>query len=38
MDCWTGKTVHTEKVASRGGGVNLEVPPVTRDLACRLLR
>jgi hypothetical protein len=37
MDCWTGKTVHTEQVASRGG-VHLEVPPVTRDLACRLLR
>jgi hypothetical protein len=38
MDCWTGKTVHTEQITSRGGEVTLDVPSVTRDLACRLLR
>jgi len=38
LDCWTGKTLRTGEATSRGGELPLDVPPVTRDTACRLLR
>jgi hypothetical protein len=38
LDCWSGKTIRTGEVTSRGGSLTLDVPPITRDLACRLVR
>lgn len=38
LDCWTGKAIRTGGLKSRGGEVTLDVPPVARDIACRLLR
>ena len=38
LDTWTGKTVRTGTVQTRAGVATLDVPPVTRDVALRLLR
>jgi len=38
LDTWTGKAIRTGRVVSEGGVVVLDVPPLRRDLACRLLR
>jgi hypothetical protein len=36
-DPWSGKAVRTETVAPRAGALTLRVPPLRRDLACRVL-
>lgn len=38
LDTWTGQTLQTADVESKDGVVSLRVPPVSRDLACRLTR
>ena len=38
MDTWTGRRIRESTVVVKGDAVVLEVPPVRRDLACRMLR
>jgi hypothetical protein len=38
LDPWTGKTAVVGTVSPRDGAVEIPVPPLQRDLACRVLR
>jgi hypothetical protein len=38
LDPWSGKTLSAGTASPRAGIVVLEVPPLQRDLACRVLR
>jgi len=37
LDTWTGRTIRTRTVQASNGLLTLDVPPVGRDLACRVL-
>jgi len=37
-DTWTGKLLRTAEVEPRDGAVTLDLPPVVRDVACRILQ
>jgi len=37
LDTWTGRWTRKTSVTVEGDAVELPVPPVTRDIACRLL-
>ncbi|HJN15427.1 MAG TPA: DUF5060 domain-containing protein [Armatimonadota bacterium] len=38
LDAWTGRRLRRATVVASGGTVTLDIPPVRRDVACRLRR
>ena len=35
---WKGKVIYKEKVSNKGNGLILNIPPITKDIACKIVK